>query len=131
MLRNTLHATAAALLWVVFIYYWCIVLRRPMSADTKTALVTLSVITAVSMGCIAVWVFHNVRVYRALDRRKARRGAVLDTHRDVLGRRVIIGDPAVLKRATYIEVDVERGFVAGDPAEWKVFRSRTRSGVRF
>ncbi len=131
MLRNALHIIAATLLWVVFIYYWWIVSRRPMNPDTKTALITLAVLTAVCMLCLAGWVIHNVRIYRTLHRRKARRSVALDFHHDFLGRRVVMDPLATLKRSSYIDVEVERGFAPEDRIERKIFRPRTRNGVRF
>jgi hypothetical protein len=130
-LRHTLHITAAALLWVVFVYYWRIVLRRPMNPDTRTALITLSILTAASIVFLAVWVFHNVRTYRALDRRKVRRSVTLEPHRDFLGRRLVMDPSAALKRSHYIDVEFERDLVSGDPRGRKVFKTRTTSGVRF
>jgi len=130
MLRNALHITAAALLWIVFVYYWSIVLRRPMSADTKTALVTLSVLTAASIAFLTAWVFHNVRIHRTMNRRKTRRGVALDVRHDFLGRRIVMDPPAALKRSSYIEVEIVRSFLPGDPFERKIFRPRTSSGVK-
>ena len=131
MLRNALHVTAAALLWVVFVYYWRIVLRRPMNPDTRTALITLSILTAASVLFLAAWVFHNRRTYRARDRRKVRRSVASDPRRDFLGRRLVMESSAALKRSNYIDVDVERDLVSGDPMGRKVFKARTRIGVRF
>jgi len=128
MLRQVLHAIVAVLLWVLFGYYWWIVLRQPMNPDTQMALTILAILTLASILYITFWILHNIRIYRTQHRRKERRKVELETGRDYLGRRIVIDDPYALLKSNYIEIDVKRSFVSGEPVEWKVFKTRERAG---
>lgn len=121
MIRQLLHAVLAVLMWVVFVYYWNLVIRRPMNPDTKTALVALAVLTAVTTVLLCIWIYHNIRVHRRFrGRRRARREAALPD-RDYLGRRLMLEDAATLRRAGSIEVSVKSGWVDGKYEEQKTF----------
>jgi hypothetical protein len=128
MVRQLLHGVVAVLLWVVFVYYWWIVLRRPMNPDTKTAIITLSVLTSVSILCLAAWIFHNIRIHRRLHRRKQRRRMDVEISRDYLGRPIVIDDPYLLRRSNYVEVEVIRSYVSGRTVERKIIRARAEMG---
>ena len=128
MLRQVLHAIVAVLLWVVFGYYWWIVLRQPMNPDTQMALTILAILTLASILYITFWIFHNIRIHRTQHRRKERRKVEIETGRDYLGRRIVIDDPYALLKSNYIEIEVKRSFVSGEPVEWKVFKTRERAG---
>lgn len=129
MLRNALHAIAAGLLWIVFVYYWSIVLRQPMNPDTKTSLIVLSILTASALVCLAAWIAHNVRIYRTSNRRKNRRSGGSPPDRDYLGRILVFEQPDALRRSNYIHVEVRKGYVGGRIVERKVFRPRTTEGA--
>ncbi|MEJ2722232.1 MAG: hypothetical protein P8181_14020 [bacterium] len=121
MIRQLLHAVFAVLMWVVFVYYWNLVVRRPMNPDTKTALIALAVLTAVTVVMLCIWIYHNIRVHRRFrGRRRARREAALPV-RDYLGRRLMLGDADTLRRAGSIEVSVKSGWADGKYEEQKTF----------
>ncbi|UCG51986.1 MAG: hypothetical protein JSW58_00070 [Candidatus Latescibacterota bacterium] len=122
MIRQTVHAIVAVLLWIVFVYYWSIVIRRPMNPDTKMALIALTSLTVLSAIYLAIWIYHNVRVHRKYrDRRRLRREAT-PPDRDYLGRRLVMADPEGLRRANYIEVKVVDSRINGKRLEQKIFR---------
>lgn len=130
MLRNTLHIIAAALLWVMFVYYWSIVLRQPMNPDTRTSLVILSILTGLTVAFLTAWIYHNLRIYRTSDRRKHRRSAGSDPTRDYLDRILVFEQPDALARSNYIEVDVKEAFVSGRLVERKIFKPRAGDGAQ-
>jgi hypothetical protein len=43
---------------------------------------------------------------------------------DSLGRRIVIDDPYAVQHSNYVEVEVRRSVVSGQPIEQKVFRAR-------
>jgi len=124
MLRQLLHGLVAVLLWVVFVYYWWIVLRRPMNPDTRTALTILAILTLASIFCLALWIYHNIRIHRRFHRRKERRSVSIEIKGDSLGRRIVVDDPYAIQHSNYVEVEVRRSVVSGQPIEQKVFRVR-------
>jgi hypothetical protein len=123
MLRHVLHAVVAALLWIVFVYYWRIVFQEPMNPDTKTALLSLAILTLAAVSFLGAWIFHNVRIHRRFGERRMRRREAPAPGSDFLGRRIITDDAKGLRRSTHIVVDVVR-VPGGDGAlENKVFKS--------
>ena len=124
MLRQLLHGVVAVLLWVVFVYYWWIVLRRPMNPDTRTALTILAILTLASILSLAAWIYHNIRIHRRLNRRKERRKVRAEIKGDCLGRVIMVDDPYWVQRSNFFEVDVKRSVVSGEPVEQKIFRVR-------
>jgi hypothetical protein len=121
-LRHLLHAILAILLWIVFVIYWRIVFQRPMSPETKIALFTLGSIAFLSILFLSVWVFHNILISKKLHRRKERRGGMREPNQDFMGRWIVIDHPEVLRRASYIEVEVKSNMVDGKVVKEKIFR---------
>ena len=104
MLRQIFHLIVSVLLWAVFVYYWTIVMRRPMNPDTKTALLCLAVLIAASAVCLFLWVYYNIRLHRRVgERRVHRRDAPQPTH-DYLGRVLLMENPDRLHKANYVRV---------------------------
>jgi hypothetical protein len=122
MLRHFVHAVVAALLWVVFIYYWRIVFRQPMNPDTRTALMTLAILTFATTVYLSGWVVHNIQIHRRVRSRRQRRRETPGPTRDYLGRRIVLGDTERLRRAHHIEVDVFRASRDDHVLEQKVFK---------
>jgi hypothetical protein len=120
-MRTALHMLLGVLLWVVFAYYWHLVMKQPVTAETKRALVIVgSIVAAISLFDL-IWIYHNIRIARRSQRR-ARRVAAPAPTRDFLGRRFVVQNEALLRRARYIEVYVlqmEDDDTAGDQ---KLFR---------
>lgn len=126
MVRQTLHAIVAVLSWFVFVYYWTVVVGRPMNPDTKTALVVLSAITILTALYLTLWIHHNIRIHRRVRHRRKHRRDARDPEQDYLGRRMIMENLQVLRRSNYIEVGVIRDWVSGVAVEQKIFRSVDR-----
>jgi hypothetical protein len=104
-MRTALHMLLGVLLWVVFAYYWHLVMKQPVTAETKRALVIVgSIVAAISLFDL-IWIYHNIRIARRSQRR-ARRVAAPAPTRDFLGRRFVVQNEALLRRARYIEVYV-------------------------
>jgi hypothetical protein len=122
MFRHICHAVVAVLLWVVFVYYWRIVFRQPMNPDTRTALVTLALLTFATTVCLSAWVVHNILIYRRVRTRRQRRRETPGPTRDYLGRRIVMDDADRLRRARHIEVDVVRAPHHDVVVEQKVFK---------
>ena len=45
-MRTTLHIILGVLLWVVFIYYWYIVMKQPITDETRRALLVVGAASA-------------------------------------------------------------------------------------
>ncbi len=122
MLRQTIHAVVAVLLWVVFVFYWAIVFRQPMNPDTKTALVTLGVLTLLSALFLVAWIFHNVLIRRRFGERRRRRRNASEPTRDYLGRRIIMENAERLRRSNHIQVELARSTYSDLLVEHKIFK---------
>ncbi|MCZ6767379.1 MAG: hypothetical protein O7D32_10665 [bacterium] len=122
-MRNILHALLALLLWVVFGFYWYLVMSRGMSQDTKTAIFTLSALSILSALGMITWIYHNVRIYRKLGRRSARRANVSVPSFDYMGRWVAIQDLKKLRATNHIAVEVKTTLHKNRLIEEKIFRA--------
>jgi hypothetical protein len=129
VLRQLLHGTIALLLWVVFVLYWMIVFRRPMSADTKTSLATLGFLALTGILFLIFWIYHNVRIHKTYRRRKRRRETAFPVDRDCLGRSIVYEGIGMLLNACYIEVEVRRVEEGEAPVEEKIFWAPGGHGV--
>jgi hypothetical protein len=123
-MRNVIHGIIAALLWVVFARYWQIVMRQPMSSETRVAIVTLGGLAFLSALFLTAWVYYNVRLARKLQRRQARVPERRQPLRDYLGRWVVVDHPEQLLTSRYIEVEVKRIETENRVIEEKIFRTR-------
>lgn len=129
MIRQLLHAIVAILMWVVFVYYWSLVVRRPMNPDTKMALAALAILTLVTTVGLCIWIYHNIRLHRKFrGRRRERRGAELPTE-DYLGRPLIIANLSEIQQARSIDVVVVGGWINGKYVEQKAFKPTPTTGV--
>lgn len=104
MTRTIIHIVMGIILWVVFIFYWRLVMRQPISAETEHALVVVGVLVASITIFDWGWIFHNLRIARR-SRRRDRRPTPQFPEMDFLGRRFTAQDE-VVHRARYIEVSI-------------------------
>jgi hypothetical protein len=114
-MRTTLHMLLGALLWVVFAYYWHLVMKQPVTDETKRALAIVGVIVAVITVFDFFWILYNIRLSRR-TRRRARSAEVPAPVLDFLGRTFVAHNDQELRSARYIEVHVvqmEDGDAAG------------------
>jgi hypothetical protein len=129
MIRQLLHAIFAALMWIVFVYYWSLVFRRPMNPDTKTALTALAILTVVTSVGLCVWIYHNIRLSKKFKgRRRERREVILPAY-DYLRRPLVMGNLDELRRAGVIEIVVVGSWINGQFAEQKAFKPAPTTDV--
>jgi hypothetical protein len=122
-LRNAIHAIFSALLWVVFVYYWQIVMQRPMNPDTRTAMVSLGVLSFFTALYLTGWVYYNIRISRKFQRRKVRVHEARRPLKDYMGRWIVVDHPENLRTASYVEIDIKRSFIQNKRIEEKIFRT--------
>jgi hypothetical protein len=109
------------LLWVVFAYYWHIVMQRPITEETRRALLIVGGIVAGITLFDLGWIFHNIRIARR-SRRRHRRAEAPAPAADFLGRTFMAQSDDALRRARYVEVTVvEMSDQAGSTGH-KLFR---------
>lgn len=127
-MRNVFHAVLAALLWILYAYYWTIVGQRPVSPRTTAALAALGVLAGLTIIILVIWVFHNIRIARRFQRRKRRPARPRATARDYLGRWIVCDHPELLLDASYIEVDIKTSVLEDRTIEEKIFRAPPTTG---
>ena len=126
MVRQFLHVAVAVVFWIVFFYYWHLVSSRPINPETITALVSLGGLAFLAILYIVFWIFHNIRIFKRVQRRSARREPPKDPNQDWLGRWIVIDSTERLKRADHVIVEVRTSSVNGTTVEEKIFRSGGR-----
>lgn len=104
-MRTTLHIVLGVLLWVVFIYYWHLVMKQPVTGETRRALLIVGIIVASITVFDFFWILYNVRLARR-SRRRARPAEAPAPTLDFLGRTFVAHNDEELRRARYIEVHV-------------------------
>lgn len=104
-MRTTLHIVLGVLLWAVFAWYWYLVMKQPVTDETKRALAIVGAIVAVITIFDFFWVLYNVRLARR-SRRRSRPAEVPAPLLDFLGRTFVTQNDETLRRARYIEVHV-------------------------
>jgi hypothetical protein len=121
MSRTFIHMLLGVLLWVVFGYYWYLVMRQPVTEQTRHALLTVGCIVAVVTLFDLFWIGHNVRISRR-TRRLTRPAATDAPLADFLGRTFVAQSEEQLRRARYIEVHVVQIEDNDQAAGHKLFR---------
>jgi hypothetical protein len=116
------HGIIAALLWILYAYYWSIVGRRPLNPSTVVSLASLGVLAGLTMIILVVWIFHNIRIARKYQRRTVRPPAPRGAVKDYVGRWIVCDQPELLLTANYIEVDIKRTVTDKRTVEEKIFR---------
>ncbi|MDH3216453.1 MAG: hypothetical protein OEN01_09205 [Candidatus Krumholzibacteria bacterium] len=121
-MRNTIHFIIAVLLWIVFVYYWQLVMQRPMNPDTRAALIALGVLSLFSIVYLTGWVFYNIRIARKFQRRKVRQSYTVQPVQDFMGRWIVADRPEILRAANNIEIVIKSSVVQDKTIEEKIFR---------
>ena len=104
-MRTSLHIVLGVLLWVVFIYYWHLVMKQPVTDETRRALLIVGAIVASITVFDFFWILYNVRLARR-NRRTMRPLETAPPTLDFLGRTFVAHNDAELRAARYIEVHV-------------------------
>lgn len=120
--RTALHIFLGVLLWVVFGYYWHLVVQRPVTDQTRLALLAVGSIVAVITVFLVGWVTHNVRISRRLRRRSQRVSETTLPTTDFLGRTFVAHSEEQLQEAPYVEVQLVCVTNRDGTEEQKVFR---------
>ena len=120
-MRTTLHIILGVLLWVVFIYYWHLVMKQPVTGETKRALMIVGAIVASISVFDFFWVLYNVRLGKR-TRRQTRPAEIPAPSLDFLGRTFVAHNDEELRRARYIEVHVVQMEDDKSAAGHKLFR---------
>jgi hypothetical protein len=120
-MRTTLHIILGVLLWVVFIYYWHLVMKQPVTEETKRALMIVGAIVASISVFDFFWVLYNVRLAKR-TRRQTRPAEIPAPSLDFLGRTFVAHNDEELRRARYIEVHVVQMEDDRSTAGHKLFR---------
>lgn len=120
-MRTTLHIILGVLLWVVFIYYWYIVMKQPITDETRRALFIVGGLVAGITIFDFLWIRYNVRLARR-TRRRARAAEAPAPSFDFLGRTFVAHNDAELRRARYIEVHVVQMEDGDEVGGHKLFR---------
>lgn len=124
-IKQFIHLIIAAFFWVVFVLYWRFVLLTPMGEGTRTSLLTVAGGTGVTVVLLILWVRYNVTQDAKLPPRKHRRGAGFPEQRDFLGRKFMVKNPARLRQARYVEIDIRQSASKKQTLEQKMYRVRS------
>jgi hypothetical protein len=120
-MRTTLHILLGVLLWTVFAWYWHLVMKQPVTDETKRALVIVGSIVAGITIFDSIWVMYNVRLGRRTRRRERPAEAPAPSF-DFLGRMFVAHSDQELRHARYIEVHVVQMEDTDTAAGHKLFR---------
>ena len=119
--RTILHIALGLLLWIVFGYYWSIVVQRPITEQTRIALIIVGTLVGVLSLLSVWWIAHNKAIARRSERRRDRRPGVMPPPADFLGRTFVAQNEDDLRRARYVEIHLVQ--VSDDSAPGhKIFR---------
>jgi len=84
--RRALHLTVAGVGWVVFAWWWWLVIRRTSGAEVAFTMTFLALSLVVVVVVTALWVVHNVGIFRRKGARRTVRERISDPLHDTLGR---------------------------------------------
>jgi len=87
-LRSVFHTLIALARWVLFGYWWWLVSRRVSGQEIRFTLVMIAIALAVILLLTAVWVLHNLQIFRARGPRMNLRVVKEDFSHDTVGRNV-------------------------------------------
>jgi len=81
------HFVLSALMWITYVAYWRIVLRRGVENEAPLALGLLALFSILQFAATQAWITHNRRLARKHEgRRKTRRARPREERTDFLGR---------------------------------------------
>lgn len=104
--RRLWHLLVAFAGWVVFVYWWILVLGRVSRDEVRFTWIFIAITAVVVVGLTALWVVHNLLIFKRKGARTHVRVVKEDYSRDRLGRHVsftgtseaLKADPIVLIR---------------------------------
>ncbi len=104
--RSVVHVVGIALGWALFVFGWIRVAARPWEAHELWVLIVASAIVLPTLT--ALWIVHNVVLYRGRHRRRAAAIAEARYAVDWSGH-AVEADWDALKNAERIWIDVDAG----------------------
>ncbi len=106
-MRHGWHVFISLLLWCLFGYYWYVVARRQVSADSGVAVLVLLGFLAVALFLTLAWVLHNKRLAARLGRRKGFKSPTETFTHDYLGRPLVAPPLVVLRSSTSVVLTLD------------------------
>jgi hypothetical protein len=106
--RTRLQAVLVLPLWLAFAVGWWRVLRNWPASDLVRSFELLAVIAALYGLALALWIRHNLSIYRRKGPRLAVRTLTVDYSRDALGQPVRSAQPGMLD-AQHITIETAAG----------------------
>ncbi len=83
------HLVLSVALWITYVLYWRVVLRRGVESEASLALLLLGLFVLLQILFTQAWILHNRRIARVHAGRRVERPAVPPmSPEDFLGRRV-------------------------------------------
>jgi hypothetical protein len=86
--RRAFHSLVALAGWALFAYWWWLVARRVSAHEIRFTLLVIAIALGVILVLTALWVLHNIRIFRIRGPRQQMRTVAQDSSRDTVGRNV-------------------------------------------
>ncbi len=110
MARQALHVLLAVAGWALFFYWWSIVLRDVDPRQVRFTVLFVGIALVVVVSVTAVWVLHNLSIFRRRGARTHLRSVVEDVSEDTLGRPLQFdADRDALRAAPTVRVVLDGG----------------------
>jgi hypothetical protein len=106
------------LLWLNFVYFWFRVYRETWAADYKESISFLSALMVGYAALVAIWIVHNVGIYKRKGSRKGLRVIAENHEEDALRNQIAFRTDPKATQSILIEV------IEGQ----KIFTRRTAPG---
>ncbi len=105
-MRHFFHVIISLLMWCLFGYYWFVVSKREIGAETVQALGILSIVIVVGLITTFWWVQHNKRLARRNLRNTPAPAVPEPFEVDHLNRRIVAPDISELQAASVIDIEL-------------------------
>jgi len=105
-MRNIFHVVISLLMWCLFGYYWFVVSKREIGAETLQALVVLSIVILVGLIVTFWWVKHNKKLALRNRRNTPPPPVPEPFESDTLNRPIIAPSINELQAASIIDIEL-------------------------
>jgi hypothetical protein len=86
--RRAFHTLVSLAGWALFAYWWWLVAQRVSAHEIRFTLLVIGIALGVILVLTALWVLHNIRIFRVRGPRQQMRPVTQDSSRDTVGRNV-------------------------------------------
>jgi len=86
--RRAFHTLVAIAGWALFVYWWWLVVQRVSAHEIRFTLLVIGIALGVILVLTALWVVHNIRIFRIRGPRQQMRPVAQDSSHDTVGRNV-------------------------------------------